>query len=366
MSPTEIQGLTWDIARIGGFTAYGLMLASVVIGLVLSLRWKSVRYPRFVTNELHRFVTLLALVFTIVHGIAVAVDPFIKLSLPELVIPFASHYRPVWMAFGIVAGDLLLAIYLSERVRARIGYDWWRRFHTLAFVVYVFATIHGLGTGSDARTPWAIAIYVGGAILVGSLLAWRLWPTGAVGRLRPALLVGAAVSVLAIGAWAGTGPLAPGWAAAAGGAATPAPAAVAVARPAPTATPERIELPFQATLKGTANQTDANGGTLVIDAKMSGGVAGRFQAKIPLAGDAQTAPLTLTVDPSGATCQGDITSARQGRLGGTCSLPDGRVLALSMRVGLDDSGAFVGTIQVRGAGEPGGSGPSSDADLEDD
>ncbi len=196
VSPAEIQGLTWDIARIGGFTAYGLMLASVVIGLVLSLRWKSVRYPRFVTNELHRFVTLLALVFTVVHGIAVAVDPFIKLSLPELLVPFLSHYRPVWMAFGIVAGDLLLAIYLSERIRSRIGYDWWRRFHTLAFVVYLFVTIHGLGTGSDARTPWAIAIYVGGAIVVGSLLAWRLWPTGAVGRLRPALLVGAAVSVL--------------------------------------------------------------------------------------------------------------------------------------------------------------------------
>ena len=353
MSPAEIQGLTWDIARIGGFTAYGLMLASVVIGLVLSLRWKSVRYPRFVTNELHRFVTLLALVFSVVHGVAVAIDPFIKLSLPELLVPLISHYRPVWMAFGIVAGDLLLAIYLSERIRSRIGYDWWRRFHTLAFVVYVFVTIHGLGTGSDARTPWAIALYVGGAIIVGSLLAWRLWPTGAVGRLRPALLVGAAGTVLAIGAWAGTGPLAPGWAAAAGSVATPPPvAAAAVARPTAAPATTRIELPFQATLNGSATQTDANGGTLVIDAKLSGGVTGRFQATIPLAGDAQTAPLTLTVDPSGAACQGELTSARQGRLGGTCSLPDGRVLALSMRVGLDESGAFVGTMQVSGAGEP--------------
>ena len=167
MNPTDLQGFTWSIARIGGFTAYGLMLASVLIGLVLSLKWKSVRYPRFVTNEVHRFVTLLALVFTVVHGIAIAVDPFIKVSLPEILIPFTSHYRPAWMAFGIVAGYLLLAVYLSERIRSRIGYDWWRRFHTLAFVVYVFATIHGLGTGSDARTPWAIALYAGGAIAVG-------------------------------------------------------------------------------------------------------------------------------------------------------------------------------------------------------
>ena len=85
---------------------------------------------------------------------------------------------------------------------------------------------------------------------------------------------------------------------------------------------------------------------------MSGSVAGRFQTTIPLSNDAATAPLTLTVDPSGATCKGQLTSARQGRLGGTCTLADGRVLALSMRVGLDESGAFVGTIQVSGAGEP--------------
>ncbi len=350
MSPTDVQGLTWDLARIGGFTAYGLMLTSVLIGLVLSLRWKSTRYPRFVTNELHRFVTLLALVFTVVHGIAVAVDPFIKLSPLELIVPFLSHYRPAWMTFGIVAGDLLLAIYLSERIRSRIGYDWWRRFHTLAFVVYVFATVHGLGTGSDARTPWAIALYAGGAIAVGGLLLYRLWPSGAVGRLRPLLLAGAAILVVGIGAWAGTGPLAPGWAAAAGSAATPAPAAAAVARPTPAA--ERIDLPFQATLNGTATQTQTAGGTLVIDAKMTGAVTGRFHAAIPLTGDAQTAPLTLTVDPSGATCQGELTSAREGRLGGSCSLPDGRILALSMRVGVDDSGAFVGTIRVSGAGEP--------------
>ncbi len=226
MSPTEIQGLTWDIARIGGFTAYGLTLASVVIGLLLSLRVRSARYPRFVTNEIHRFISLLAVVFMLVHGVAVAVDPFIKLSPIELLIPFTSHYRPIWMALGIVGGYLLVAVYLSERIRSRIGYAWWRRLHTLAFVVYVLATVHGLGTGTDSRTPWAIALYAGGALTVGGLLAYRLWPTGAVGRLRPVVLVGSAIVVVAVGAWAWSGPLAPGWATAAGGT-VPATTAVA-------------------------------------------------------------------------------------------------------------------------------------------
>ena len=354
MSPADFQTLTWDIARVGGFTAYGLTLASVVIGLVLSMKVKSPRFPRFVTNELHRFVTLLAVVFMVVHGIAVALDPFIKLGPIELLVPFASHYRPVWMALGITGGYLLLAVYLSERIRSRIGYSWWRRLHTLAFVAYLFATIHGLGTGTDSRTAWAIALYAGGALAVGGLLVYRLWPTGAVGRLRPAVLLGSAVAIVAVSAWAWRGPLAPGWAAAAGGAATTKPPAAAAARAVarPASTPERITLPFQVALQGTVTQTKTDGGTLVIDATMSGAVAGRLQASIPLARDDAPAPLTLTVDPSGATCEGTLTSARGGTLGGSCSMADGRVLAISMRVGVDDSGALAGTIQVSGAGEP--------------
>lgn len=358
MSPADVQTLTWDIARIGGFTAYGLTLASVVVGLALSMKVKSPRFPRFVTNELHRFVTLLAVVFMVVHGIAVALDPYIKLGPIELLVPFASHYRPVWMALGITGGYLLLAVYLSERIRSRIGYSWWRRLHTLAFVVYLFATIHGLGTGTDSRTPWAIALYAGGALVVGGLLVYRLWPTGAVGRLRPAVLLGSAVAIVAVSAWAWRGPLAPGWAAAAGGTATgptSPPTTVAAAAAAPTrpiSTPERITLPFQSSLQGTVTQTKTDGGTLVIDATLSGTVAGRLQVSIPLARDGAPAPLTLTVEPSGATCEGTLTSARGGRLGGSCSMADGRVLAISMRVGVDEGGALTGAIQVSGAGEP--------------
>jgi DMSO/TMAO reductase YedYZ heme-binding membrane subunit len=358
MTAADLQGLTWDAARVGGFVAYGLMLASVVIGLLLSAKVRSTRFPRVVTNELHRFVTLLALVFTVVHGLAVAIDPFIKLNPVELLVPFTSHFRPAWMAFGIVGFDLLVAIYLSERVRSRVGYAWWRRFHALAFVAYVLATLHGLGTGSDSRTMWAIALYAGGAILVIGLLLYRLRPMGAVAAWRrPAVMAITVLAAVAVAVWAGSGPLAPGWAAAAGGAAastpTPSPAPVAAATPQAAPAVQRITLPFQSDLKGTAVQTSGAGATLTIDARLGGSVSGQLKVTIPLADDAGSAPMTLTVEPTGATCTGEITTARRGVLGGTCSLPDGRVLALQMRVGLDDAGALVGTLAVAGAAEPG-------------
>ena len=205
-----VGSITWDVARVGGLMAYALTTASVLIGILLSLKWRNETWPRFVTNELHRFVTLVGLVFVGVHTLAVALDPFIGFTPLEVIVPFAAHYRPLYVALGIVAAYVAIAVYLSERLRSRIGYDWWRRFHFLAFAVFVLATVHGLGTGSDSRAPWAIALYAGSGILVLGLLALRMLPSRA-GDGHP--VVAAVVVLLAVEMvlWAATGPLRTGW-----------------------------------------------------------------------------------------------------------------------------------------------------------
>ena len=179
--------ITWDTARAGGLVSYVLLTAAVALGLVLRNRWQSSRWPRLVTNELHGYVSLLALVFIVVHVLAVAVDPFTHFGLRAVLVPFATHYRPLWMSLGIVALYLLLAVWVSSRLRQRIGHRLWRRIHVLAFAVYAAATLHGLGTGSDTRTVWAAALYLGSVGLVGTLLAVRLLaPAGRDSRPPPA------------------------------------------------------------------------------------------------------------------------------------------------------------------------------------
>ena len=111
--------LTWEIARVGGMLAYVLVTASVALGLLLSLKATSENWPRFITNELHRFVTLVALVFTGLHTLAVLLDPFTGFSLNEVFLPLTSHYRPLWIAMGIVSAYLLVAVWASEYVRKR-------------------------------------------------------------------------------------------------------------------------------------------------------------------------------------------------------------------------------------------------------
>ncbi|MFL5704683.1 MAG: ferric reductase-like transmembrane domain-containing protein [Ktedonobacteraceae bacterium] len=169
------QAVTWNAARSGGFTAYILLTLAVAVGLLLSAQVQSPsRWPRLLNSELHNFLALLSAIFLVVHVLAVWVDPFTHFGWSEILIPFVSYYRSSWMALGIVALYLGLAVGISIWLRPRIGYTWWRRLHVLTFGVYVLATLHGLGTGSDTQTWWGLGIYLVSIVLVGLLLCQRL------------------------------------------------------------------------------------------------------------------------------------------------------------------------------------------------
>jgi predicted ferric reductase len=166
--------VTWAVARAGGFTAYILLALAVSVGLALSLHWQSARWPRLINSELHNFLTLLSLIFVIVHVLAVWIDPFTNFGWKEIFIPFVSHYRTGWMALGIVALYLGIAIGISTWVRPKIGYKMWRRLHYLTLLIFALVTIHGIFTGSDTGTWWAVSLYAASALLVGTLVTLRI------------------------------------------------------------------------------------------------------------------------------------------------------------------------------------------------
>lgn len=172
------EAVTWDVARAGGFTAYGLLALAVIAGLALSGQVQSPsRWPRLINSEMHNFLTLLSTIFVGVHVLAVWIDPFTHFGWQDIFLPFVSSYRTFWMALGIVGLYLGIAIGISTLLRSSIGYTWWRRLHVLTLIIFVLTTIHGLGTGSDTGTQWGLGIYIVSSLIVVALFWRRLWVT---------------------------------------------------------------------------------------------------------------------------------------------------------------------------------------------
>jgi predicted ferric reductase len=203
----------WYTTRATGLVALVLLTASMALGILTSVRYQRPGLPRFVTAGLHKNFSLLALAFTGAHIITTLADSYAPIRLQDVVIPFISRYRPLWLGLGAIAFDLMLALTVTSIVRARMSYRTWRAVHWSAYLCWPVAVLHGLGTGSDTTVRWVLVLTLACVGMMTALAAWRLaygWPSHPVARLAGALAV--VLVLLAGGAWLTAGPLQPDWA----------------------------------------------------------------------------------------------------------------------------------------------------------
>src|SRR5512133_4019846 len=149
----------WYAARAAGIAAYVVLTLVVAIGLTMSGKARSRRWPKFALEDVHRFGGLLVGFFVALHVLTIAIDSYLPFSPVQLLVPLMSRYRPVWTGLGIVAAELLLALALTNRYRRRIAYRTWRRLHYLNFAVWTAATFHGLGSGTDRTALWLVLLF---------------------------------------------------------------------------------------------------------------------------------------------------------------------------------------------------------------
>jgi sulfoxide reductase heme-binding subunit YedZ len=163
----------WILARASGLTAYALLTASVLAGLVVKSRpfGSAVRQPAVI--DLHRFLALLGLGAVAIHGLALVLDSTVRITLANLVLPGTAPYRPLWTALGVLAAELMVLVYVSFALRRRIGARNWRRLHWATYGIFAAATIHGLAAGTDSVHPWAIWLYASAVGAVATATAWR-------------------------------------------------------------------------------------------------------------------------------------------------------------------------------------------------
>ncbi len=195
-----------------------LLTCSVVLGIGTSMRWQSGFWPRYFNPELHRNVSLMAVCFLAVHIATAVLDPFAKLGLSDAVVPFVSAYRPFWLGLGVVAAELTVLLILTSALQPLLGYPIWRGIHWASYLAWPIAVLHGLGTGTDARTPWLLLLTATCVVAVWlALVGWRLTARGGEHRrLRFGIAVLSGAAVLALATWTVAGPLQPGWARVAG------------------------------------------------------------------------------------------------------------------------------------------------------
>jgi methionine sulfoxide reductase heme-binding subunit len=283
----------WYTARSTGYVSLLLLTAILVLGIITAMRVDSREWPRFLSQAVHRNLSLLVLVFLAIHILTSIIDPFAGIAALNTVVPFTGSYRPVWLGLGVLSMELMVALTITSLLRHRIGFRLWRVIHWAAYAAWPLALVHTLGTGSDVRSAWALILTLGCVAAVVFALVWRLTSDRA--GMRPAVrglaLVATAVTTIALAGFAAAGPLHSGWAKSAG---TPARLLAASDAASPAATPTPVPAPTLATnlrdpLTGTVVQ---NGGTVQVD--LSDTTDATLKMAVAVRGQATSGRLLIT------------------------------------------------------------------------
>jgi methionine sulfoxide reductase heme-binding subunit len=202
----------WYFTRATGMVALILLSAIMVLGILGPLRTSSPRWPRFAIETVHRDLSMLAIVLIVLHILTAVLDGFAPINLLAGIVPFLSPYRPIWLGLGAVSFDLMLAVIITSLVRRRIGYGTWRWIHWLSYASWPIAVVHGIGTGSDSKSSWALAItFACVTVVIGAAVVRLVKVAGIDHGIRTAGIAVAVAVVIGMAVFTVVGPLAPHW-----------------------------------------------------------------------------------------------------------------------------------------------------------
>jgi methionine sulfoxide reductase heme-binding subunit len=164
----------WYTTRASGIVTLILLTLTMVLGLATTNRLQARSWPGFAQQEIHRRISILAVIFLGIHVLTSILDTFVHIGWPAVVVPFASTYSRFWVGVGTIALDLMLAVFISSLLRSHLKPGTWRGIHWLAYASWPLALAHTFGMGTDAREHWVIVLGVLCVLAVGLALLWRI------------------------------------------------------------------------------------------------------------------------------------------------------------------------------------------------
>jgi predicted ferric reductase len=171
---TNSTHTTWYITRAAGWMAYFLLWFSMVWGLAIPTKF----FERFLSPtfavDFHEYISLLSIGFIILHVSVLMIDQYLPFSLVQILIPFMSPYRPVWVGLGVLGFYLSLLVTITFYLRKKIGQKKFKAIHTLSLLGYLGVVLHAFFAGSDSSLLGVQLIYIVTFMLVVFLTSYWL------------------------------------------------------------------------------------------------------------------------------------------------------------------------------------------------
>lgn len=168
----------WYLTRASGIVAWVLLTASTLWGILLSTRLlKPYDRPAWLL-DLHRWLGALAVLGVGLHLAALVADSYVHFGVADLLVPMATSWKPLAVAWGIVAMYLLVVVEASSLIMKKLPKNLWRGIHFISYGLFVSVSIHSLTAGTDRGAALFQALAVALITLMIAFTGVRLLYSG--------------------------------------------------------------------------------------------------------------------------------------------------------------------------------------------
>ncbi len=170
----DSKQLWWYVTRSAGIIAYLLLWLSMVWGLAVPSRIAAPLLDGVYIFDFHQFISLLSIGFALLHILVLTLDRYLPYSTLQILVPFLSPYRPLWVGLGVISFYIIAIVTVTFYLRKRIGMSAFRAIHVFSLLGYLGITLHGLYAGTDAPLLSMQLIYRGTGLTVVFLTVYWL------------------------------------------------------------------------------------------------------------------------------------------------------------------------------------------------
>lgn len=172
-----------ELSSDAGLVAMVLLTINILLGLLLSARYNTVRdwpHRKLPVFDIHNWTAYTALALIVLHPVLLLFSETAHFRLVDVLVPIRSPHQTLYNNLGALAFYGVLLVVVTSYFRSRLGSRLWKKLHYVSYAAAAFLFIHGVMIDPDLkeRAPDYFdgekVLVEGCALLIIAATIWRI------------------------------------------------------------------------------------------------------------------------------------------------------------------------------------------------
>jgi predicted ferric reductase len=136
-----------DLSSDAGLVAMVLLTVNILLGLILSARYNTVRswpHRRLPIFDVHNWTAYIALGLVFLHPILLTFSTKNGFHLGDILFPIHSPKQTLYNCLGALAFYCVIFVVVTSYFRSRLGSRLWKKLHYVSYGAAALVFVHGI------------------------------------------------------------------------------------------------------------------------------------------------------------------------------------------------------------------------------